>query len=140
MPIYSTLTDYEIENQSIRNYGDGKLDQWLLYQGKGAEKFYNSYVATNPFYDEVEGVGAITKKDLANFAIRNLFGDKNLAFVSLGCGNSSIGEYILQAVDAKPVPHYIGVDSSMWMLEESEKNNEKLRNVLGLNMCGFFMR
>jgi hypothetical protein len=121
--IISYISDTELENEFYRDVRDRYIDQKFLYQGEDSVDGY--YNLEHEHVEEVEGGSDYSEytKVIEKLLVKNT----RSAFISLGCGNASIEKNALkQALSNGYSITYVGVDTSLGMLEEAKKNLEDL--------------
>lgn len=118
--IYNTISDPMYTRQLIEGYENDDLPQWLLYIWKWSEKYYD---AKHVIYEDSD---IIWINDYLEYSkeLLNQNGNKKIAFISLGCGNSNTEYHLLNTLNINKNIKYIGVDTSYEMLNMSMEKFE----------------
>ncbi len=116
------------------------LDQKFLYFDENATTYYKAIKSSLSY----TGDERPTKDDLASFLQTHTSKGRRTAFISIGCGDSSIERYVMEKLNADGDYTYIAVDSSHAMLKLSEETlkgvNFEVKLVLGDFMTSRFTR
>ncbi|MCF7835000.1 L-histidine N(alpha)-methyltransferase [Candidatus Gracilibacteria bacterium] len=131
--IYNLISDGDLNDELSYCLRNRTLEQKFLYMNKGAGTYYD-IVKIDSIYHETS-----IHKFFSEFAEKYIFiKDKNIAIVSLGCGNSEIETFIFENMKKDFNISYYGVDSSKNMLELSIHKMEHIKNIEKYFICADF--
>lgn len=125
--IRTISSEFDLIKDSIKHFKYNlAFEQKEFYFDKGVENYYGS-IPENQLESETKSQKIMYKFLEKNFLEKN----KEITFISLGCGNGDIEKAILnKATKNKYQVEYFGVDSSMNMIERAQKNlqNSKFKS------------
>ncbi|MFZ2150879.1 MAG: L-histidine N(alpha)-methyltransferase [Candidatus Absconditicoccaceae bacterium] len=131
--IYNLISDGNLNDELAYCLRNRSLEQKFLYMNNGANRYYDIVQTDNVYY------GSYTYNFFIDFGLKNIFSkNKNIAIISLGCGNSDIESFIFENLGDDFKIAYYGVDSSKNMLELSIKRMEKINNIEKYFICADF--
>lgn len=131
--IYNLISDWQLNDELSYCLRNRTLEQKFLYLNGGAEFYYDIVNTDDVYYLSYP-------YDLfIDFWLKNIFSEgKNIAMVSLWCGNSAIETFIFDKIKDDFEIDYYWVDSSKNMLELSIKKMEKIDGIDKNFICADF--
>lgn len=131
--IYNLISDWQLNDELSYCLRNRTLEQKFLYMNTWADRYYDIVDTDDVYYK------AYPYELFVDFWLKNVFSkNKNMAIVSLWCGNSAIESFIFENMKDKYKIEYYWVDSSKNMLELSIKKMEWINNIDKNFICADF--
>jgi len=131
--IYNLISDWNLNDELSYCLRNRSLEQKFLYMNNWANNYYDIVNTDDVYYI------SYPHSLFVDFWLKNIFSkNKNIAVISLWCGNSDIESFIFENLEKDFKINYYWVDSSKPMLELSIKRMEKIKKIEQYFICADF--
>lgn len=133
--IYRLDSDAALQEELSECIKNRQIEQKFIYQWVWADLYYDDIIK-NKIYTESD----LSNKCFLDFFNKNIWNNKEIDLISLGCGMSNIEKYLFENLGSPEKISYVGVDSSKKMLDLSINNLKNIKTTKKKFICADFSK